>query len=156
MIENTPAPYQMREPCKFCGDPWGTITRTNGQNVVRCGTCGRALYNAPRTETGERQRSVTTVRNGIPPKLRAQVIIRANRRCELCGAPAAGTEGLMVDHMLSVADGVQLGLTEAHLNNIANLAALCPECNLGKGRAALPVYLMVAILQARTVTDADE
>jgi 5-methylcytosine-specific restriction endonuclease McrA len=160
VIEPTPGarPHAMREPCKFCGEPSrGTLARVGGQNVVRCAACGRAVYNAPRTETGEAQRSVLTVHNSIKPKTRAAVILRANRRCELCGAPAAGTEGLMVDHMLSVDDGLKLGLSEAQLNDLSNLAALCPACNLGKGRTTLPLYLVIAILQARTASgDADQ
>lgn len=164
VIEPTPVsaepsrPYTMRAPCKFCGEPeQGLISLVNGQNVVRCAACGRAVYNAPRTETGERQRSVMTVHNGIKPKVHATVMIRAGRRCELCGAPAAGTEGLMVDHMLSVDDGLKLGLTETQLNDIENLAALCPACNLGKGRTTLPLYLIVAIIKARTASgDVDQ
>lgn len=63
----------------------------------------------------------------------------------------------MVDHMLSVDDGLKLGLSEDQLNNIENLAALCPACNLGKGRTTLPLYLVVAIIKARTASgDADQ
>lgn len=142
--------HPLRAPCVGCGGLEGVIERRNGQACVFCRSCGRFAYNAPRTETGERQRSAMTVHNGIKPKVHAAVIIRAGRRCELCGAPAAGTEGLMVDHMLSVNDGLKLGLTEDQLNNIENLAALCPACNHGKGRTTLPLYLVVAIIKART------
>lgn len=157
MIEPTPGtpeparPYLMRGPCKFCGEPErGTIGLVNGQNVVRCVACSRAVYNAPRTETGERQRSVTTVQNGVKPKMRFVVLNRAGRRCELCGEPIELHEGLAVDHLLSVEDGLALGLTEAQLNHIENLAALCEECNSGKGRTTLPLYLTLAIIRART------
>lgn len=156
MIEEEPQPYRMRAPCRFCGEPeQGTISRVNGQAVVRCASCGRAVYNAPRTETGEEQRSVMSVHSAVKPKMHATVILRANRRCELCGAPGSGTEGLQVDHMLSVEDGLKLGLTEAQLNHIENLAALCPACNLGKGRTTLPLYLVIAIIKARTRPSGD-
>lgn len=155
MTEATPEPparpYLMREPCKFCGESeQGTIAAVNGQNVVRCTGCGRAVYNAPRTETGERQRSVTTVQGGVRPKIRSRVLIRAGRRCELCGKPVEATAGLHVDHLLSVEDGLAQGLTEAQLNHLENLAAFCEECNLGKGRTTLPLYLIIAIIKART------
>lgn len=155
VIEPTPAPHRMREPCRFCGEPeQGTISTVNGQQVVRCATCGRAVYNAPRTETGARQRSVTTVQNGVRPKIRTKVLIRAGRRCELCGKPVEATAGLHVDHILSVEDGLAQGLTEAQLNHLENLAAFCEECNLGKGRTTLPLYLVIAIIRARTAADA--
>lgn len=150
-----PQPYRMREPCKFCGEPeMGTISLVNGQNVVRCGACGKAVYNAPRTETGEQQRSVSTVHAGIKPKTRFKVLMRAGGRCKLCGKPMEATDdGLHVDHLLSVEDGLALGLTEAQLNNIESLAAFCEECNLGKGRTTLPLWLMVAVIRARTASD---
>ena len=146
-----PQPYRMREPCRYCPEPEaGTISMVNGQNVVRCAACGQYAYSAPRTETGERQRSTTTVHNGVKPKARATVLMRAGRRCELCGKPVEATQGLNVDHLLSVEDGLAQGLTEAQLNHIENLAALCEECNLGKGRTTLPLWLVVAIIKART------
>jgi 5-methylcytosine-specific restriction endonuclease McrA len=144
-------PYRMREPCRWCGElEAGLISLVNGQNVVRCGSCGKAVYNAPRTETVEAQRSVSTVHEAIKPKLRSRVLIRAGRRCELCGKPVEATQGLHVDHLLSVDDGLAQGLTEAQLNHIENLAAFCEECNLGKGRTTLPLWLVVAIIKART------
>jgi 5-methylcytosine-specific restriction endonuclease McrA len=154
VIDEDPQPYRMREPCRFCGEPEsGTVSRVNGQAVVRCGSCERAVYNAPRTETGEQQRSVSTVHAGIKPKLRSRVLIRAGRRCELCGKPVEATAGLHVDHLLSVEDGLAQGLTEQQLNHIENLAAFCEECNLGKGRTTLPLWLVVAIIKARTTLD---
>lgn len=43
----------MRAPCG-CGSTWGRITVANGQNVVRCFSCDRFQYNAPKAETGQR------------------------------------------------------------------------------------------------------
>jgi 5-methylcytosine-specific restriction endonuclease McrA len=150
-IDAAPQPHRLREPCRWCGEPEaGTISQVNGQAVVRCAACGKANYNAPRTETGERQRSVSTVHEAIKPKTRSQVLIRAGRHCELCGKPVEATMGLHVDHLLSVDDGLAQGLTETQLNHIENLAAFCEECNLGKGRTTLPLWLVIAIIKART------
>jgi hypothetical protein len=38
-----------------------------------------------------------------------------------------------VGHLLSVADGVNLGAIESELNDDVNLAAMCESCNLGMG-----------------------
>ena len=113
-----------------------------------CIGCGRFLYNAPKTETGEAQRSVTTVHNGIKPKQRARIILRALGRCELCGS----TKNLHIGHLLSVTDGLALGLTEAQLNDDANLSAMCEECNLGIGKDSVTARLYAALLNRRAAS----
>lgn len=123
----------------------GRIKTCNGQDVVRCARCDRYCYNAPKVETGRETRSVSTVHAGIKPKQRARLILRASGRCELCGS----RDSLHVGHVLSVADGLEAGLTERELNDDENLVAACAECNLGMGRETMPVRLMVAILRAR-------
>lgn len=117
----------------------------SGQNRVFCADCDAWVYNAPRTETGERPRSVQTIHNGIRPKQRARVLLRANGRCELCNA---GTN-LHVGHLLSVADGFAAGLTEIELNHDENLCALCEECNLGLGHETIPLRFAIRLLRQR-------
>jgi 5-methylcytosine-specific restriction endonuclease McrA len=136
----------MREPCKGCGESIGVVVEVNGQDTVRCAECNRyAGYNAPRTETGRRPRSVSTVHAAIRPKQRSRILERAHARCEVCGARG----DLHVGHILSVSLGLQYGVPDRELNDDENLIALCPECNLGQGAAPMSLGLAVAILRAR-------
>jgi hypothetical protein len=133
--------FTMRAPCQRCHSETGKIVQSGGQNVVRCYWCGTFAYNAPKTETGERKRSVTTVHNGIKPKQRARLILRSGGRCELCGNRAP----LHIGHLVSVEDGLASGLTEVELNDDANLIPLCEECNLGLGSLSATARLLVSI-----------
>lgn len=157
MIAHDPGPgqagadgqYRMRASCAACGSVFGTITETGAQDVVRC-VCGKFQYNAPRVETGKAVRSITTVHNGIKPKQRAEIIMRAGLRCEACKrSPIKPTDELHVGHGVSVKDGLAMGMTEAELNSNENLLALCSECNIGLGSETVPLWLMVAIVVAR-------
>lgn len=111
-----------------------------------CAGCARFLYNAPKTETGERPRTISTVHNGIKPKQRVRILERAGGRCELCGA----TTNLHAAQILSVDDGLAFGLTEHELNNDENLCALCEECNLGFGHQSMAPRLYALLLKRRT------
>lgn len=139
------AGYPLRSPCPRCGYGLGRLTQTGGQNVIRCVECETWCYNAPRVETGEKQHSVTTIHAAVRPKMRAFVLMRDGGRCLLCGADGSTTI-LHVDHILSVADGLDAGLTELVLNSESNLMTLCEVCNLGKGRGSLPLPLLIALL----------
>ena len=139
------APYTMRAPCRWgCGTTQGYVTEANGQDVVRCANCNRACYNAPRVETGRAERTVTTVHNGIKPAQRARILERDGRCC-LCG----NRNTLQVGHIISVARGLEEGLTEAQLNHDENLAAMCAECNLGLAERPLPLWIVAPLLRAR-------
>lgn len=140
-----PGLHMLRDACKICGSEYGVLILRGGQNCVYCADCGRWLYNAPKTETGQATRSVSTIHNGIKPKQRSRIIERATGRCELCGNGIA----LHVGHLLSVLDGIALGLTEFELNNDENLAAMCEECNLGIGSLPISPRLYVALLARR-------
>lgn len=141
-------PFRMSRECKACGGTEGRIAPTNGQNVVYCLGCGAYVYSAGKVETGQRIRSVSTVHAAITPKKRARVLERATGRCELCGRSGDGTV-LHVGHLLSVARGIDQGLTEIELNDEENLCAMCEECNLGIGRDVVPLRLVIAISMAR-------
>ena len=136
--------HALRAPCS-CGGTEGRIETRNGQDCVFCSSCNKWQYNAPKTETGRAVRSVSTVHEAIRPAVRARVLLRANRHCELCGAERE----LHVGHLLSVADGVRGGLADAEINGEENLAAMCVECNLGLGANPVPLRLMVALVLAR-------
>lgn len=138
--------YYMRTPCPGCGSSFGILEQKSGQNTIHCANCGRHCYNAPKTETGEKPRSVSTVHASIRPKDRVEIIERATGRCELCGTSDAI---LHVGHILSVDDGLGIGFTELELNDPANLAAMCEECNLGLGKLSISPRLYIALLKKR-------
>lgn len=135
--------YKMRSPCVACAEETGEIVPRNGQDCVFCAGCRRFAYNAPRVETSRAVRSVSTVHDGIKPKQRVRILLRAAGRCELCGAGGF----LHVGHLLSADDGLEAGLTEMELNDDTNLAALCEVCNLGMGSLSIPPVLFVALLR---------
>jgi len=139
------AEINMRALCKECADHIGVVAEVNGQDAVRCRTCNAFQYNAPRTETGRAPRTVTSVHNGIKPKQRARILMRAGARCEYCGS----RDSLHVGHILSVEAGLEFGVETDMLNHDENLLALCAECNLGMGHEPMSLRLAVSILRAR-------
>ena len=136
--------HDLRKPCVKCGGAQGRITTAGGQDCVYC-LCGEFQYNAPKTETGRKQRSVSTVHEALRSKDRARILMRANGRCEMCGCRRDLTAG----HLLSVVRGLELGMTDAQINSDENLAAMCPECNLGVGREPVPARFVMALVLAR-------
>jgi hypothetical protein len=138
-------PTQMRQPCKKCGGTFGKITTKGQQDCVYC-DCGAFCYNAPKTETGRKVRSVSTVHEAITTKKRWRIIERANGRCEVCGK----RKDINVGHILSVDVGVKMGMTDLEINSDENLAAMCSECNLGLGKHPIPARMLVALIVART------
>lgn len=126
--------YDSRLECPDCGIKNASVAPSNGQNVVRCAKCGRHLYNAPKTETGERARTVATLRRGIKPSQQARILDRDHRTCLLCGRADVQ---LTIGHLLSIEEGVAVGATETELYADANLAAMCEACNLGLGRHSI-------------------
>lgn len=138
--------HPLRKPC-YCGGTQGYILSKNQQDVVRCLSCREYQYNAPRAETGQSTRHVRT-RQTISPSLRTTIFLRANNRCELCGR-SGDEKALHVGHLLSVKDGLQLGLTEEELTVEENLAAMCDECNLGLGALSVPLQVVYRILITR-------
>lgn len=65
-----------------------------------------------------------TDREAISGSVRYQVLLRAGRRCEMCGASVAD-KAIDVDHIVPRSLG--------GLNDISNYQALCWECNTNKG-----------------------
>jgi len=122
--------HTAREPCPACNVTVAVIQGKGLQDAVRCARCGRHLYNAPRTETGRRVRTVDTVRRNIKPGQQARVLERDQGRCLLC---RRADQALTIGHLLSVEEGFALGASEAELSDDADLAAMCEACNLGLG-----------------------
>ena len=136
--------HRARQPCPECGIDRAVIVPSGGQNSVRCQKCGRHLYNAPKTETGEAPRTVRTLRRGVKPRQQARILDRDNRRCVLCGS---GEGAMALGHLLSVEDGVAVGATQQDLYCDANLATMCEACNLGLGgRSVTPRSYAVIVL----------
>lgn len=143
-------PYTSRESCPDCDTTEAVIQTRNGQATVRCAICDRHLYNAPRTETGERQRSASTVRRGIKPSQQARILDRDHGRCVLCGRASGEDEGVIVrlGHLVSVEDGLDLGLTDDEINDDANLAAMCDACDAGFNRRSVSASTIARLLAA--------
>lgn len=137
--------FTMRAPCR-CGSTLGRIVEKNGQNTVRCVACSAYCYCAPRTETGHKQRSTTTVHKAIKPAKRARILERDGFRCTWCHH---ADRPLHVGHILSVDAGLAAGLTDDEINDDENLVASCEECNLGQGALPMPLRVAVAVLRAR-------
>lgn len=139
----------LRSPCRHCGCVSGIIRVRSGQNTVWCALCGAyAGYNAPKTDTGEEPRSVSTVRAGITCRVRGQVLARARRRCELCATDLDDVPAWHVAHLLSVDSALEDGLPDEAINSPANLAAFCEECNLGYKDDVDPI-LWLTIMRRR-------
>lgn len=148
MKYETPFSREMRAPCKYgCDCTLGNFTTTNGQDVVRCCNCGKAQYNAPKTETGRAVRSVSTTHAALRPKMKVAILERANGRCEMCGN-GPPKSNLHVGHIISVKLGMD-DMTDAELNDEENLVCLCDECNLGMGDEPLPLRFMMKLVRAR-------
>jgi 5-methylcytosine-specific restriction endonuclease McrA len=143
------AQHPLRQPCKNCGGNYGTIKTAGGQDVVRCAICEAYQYNAPKVETGRAVRSVSTTHENIKPGQRSRILLRATGHCELCGKGPSDEHPLTVGHLLSVREGMEMGMKEFELNNDENLAAMCSECNLGIGSETVPLRLCFAIIRAR-------
>lgn len=139
----------MRDPCRYCGNETGYVTAKSGQDCVYCDECQKHSYNRPKTESGKARRSVSTTHAAIKPKARRRILERANGCCEIC---RASNRTIHVGHVVSVADGHSVGLTDRELNSDENLIAECEECNLGNGRRTMPIRLLMAILKARTIS----
>lgn len=142
--------FTMRKACKtpFCESTLGRIEVKNGQDCVYCCNCGEWQYNAHKVETGRAVRSTQTVHAAIKPRVRSDVLIRSNGRCELCGKSSSDCV-VHVGHILSVNVGVAEGLSDDDINDSENLMAMCDECNLGIGDQPLPLKLMVKVLVSR-------
>ncbi|MDQ4068175.1 MAG: hypothetical protein M3203_01650 [Actinomycetota bacterium] len=120
-------------PCRWCGSTDGILLEKSGQNTVYCTGCWRHSYNAPKTETGQKPRTVSTVREQIKPSQQARIFDRDQGRCILCGT----REMLTIGHLLSIHEAHELGFAGPELHDDANLAAMCEACNLGLGRRSV-------------------
>ena len=134
--------------CKWCGSTNSTLREKNGQNTVYCDDCGRHYYNAPKVETGQRPRTVATVRASIKPLQQARILDRDQGRCVLCGT----REHLTIGHLLSIEEAYRMGEVGPELHDDANLAAMCEACNLGLGRHSVSprtyAVIMYRLVQA--------
>ncbi len=134
---------RMREPCKHCGCPDGTVETKNGQDVVRCAACDRWSYNQPRNESGRETRSVR--RTSLPPSKVARVLRTHHNSCVTCGARPPTVE-LHIGHLVPHDAALELGLPEHLVDHDFNLAPMCPQCNLGLGNNPIGLGLMYRLL----------
>ena len=69
------------------------------------------------------RRAAKPQRISIKPSLKAEILARDKRTCQMCGAKAPDVK-LHIDHRMPVKEG--------GTNDKSNLWTLCEECNLGK------------------------
>lgn len=143
--------YQLDLPCG-CGASLA-IARPNGPHwEARCGTCDRHLKFVSKAELGIKPITAKVIHEGITKGQRLRLLLRANCRCELCGARIE--EGnFHASHIVPVEYGVKQGLSPSEVNSDENLMALCAPCNQGMSKMVLPLRTMVMVLFARTQTD---
>jgi 5-methylcytosine-specific restriction endonuclease McrA len=135
----------MRTPCS-CGETIGIINTKNGQDCVYCKRCHTyAGYNAPKYETGRAVRPLRT-RPDIKTSQRTRVLDRDNGACIICHRTDVWLD---VGHIVSVAEGRQLGLTDAQLFDDENLAAMCQPCNSGFSAVSINPRLFASLVIAR-------
>jgi ribosomal protein S14 len=135
--------FQMREKCKKCGNPDGFYELQNGQRVVRCKSCNKACYNAPKNEIGLSSDPITSRKN-LKDTQKVRIFERDGFRCMICGkAPATEPDIILhVSHIISVKQADLLekkyNVSAAdYVNKDINLFTCCSECNLGQGSASM-------------------
>lgn len=146
--DNPPTGIYLRTPCK-CGWIYGKIHPKGGQNCVYCTECDAFQYNAPKVETGQKKRSISTIRNQPKPKQRSRILSLDSYRCGLCHAT---DKPLQIGHIVSVKDCLSLRWRVKQINSDDNLFAICEECNLGESSQSLPKEIADRILSSRKVT----
>lgn len=140
-------PITLRKPCA-CGSTSGHIRPKSGQDVAYC-NCGKwAGYNVPRDESGKERRTLRS-RPNIEPSRRVRILTRDAHRCIYCGRGPSDGVILTVGHLISVAEGEALGLTDKQLFHDDNLAAMCEEDNSGLGRNSVPARIIATLFRHR-------
>src|SRR5262249_16722275 len=119
--------YRSRRACPRCGTDDAVLLRRGQQSTIRCARCDRFLYNAPKIETGERRRTLRTLRRSIRPKQQARILNRDRGRCVLCGS----RDELTIGQVRRLEDGDAVGADTQVLYDDSNLAAMCEACNIG-------------------------
>lgn len=147
------APYRMRAPCRWCAAEGkeildGTIQEVSGQAVVRCASCGRQCYNAPKVETGAPQRTVKS-RPDLKFGQRERILNAHGSRCFHCGRTPSDGIVLHIAHALSVKEGRDQGASDIELWDDSNLYPACEECNLEMGSQSLEPVLLLRLIRAR-------
>ena len=136
---------ELRTRCSECGYDRGTVKVSGLQRPVHCCNCFKLQYNASRAETGE---EVTSLRSRIeiPSSQRARILERDSFRCLMCGKTPHDGVVLTVHHLVSQADFVKYDCGKpSDVNQDANLATACAECNAGKSSRSISVVALTAL-----------
>ena len=105
----------LREPCIKCGGLDGIVMRKGFNDVVYCICCNTFGFNMPKTESGKKRQSCSTIHSGISPKTRINVLRAANFQCQTCGISAKESGGLQIGHIRSVKECLEAGMTKKKL-----------------------------------------
>lgn len=135
----------LRNHCE-CGWMVAKITVKSGHNCAYCTECDKYQYNVPKVDTGQKKRSVTTLRRSPKPKQRFRILSLDRNRCAICRAT---DKPLQIGHIVSVKDALANCWTSKQINADSNLFTVCEECNLGEGSQGLPKDIAARILADR-------
>jgi ribosomal protein S27E len=134
--------FQMREKCKKCGNSDGFYELQNGQRVVRCQSCNKACYNAPKGELGLTDKP-ESYRKNFSDGMKTEILGRDGYKCVCCGrSPAVDGVTLHLAHIISVHQAELLDKKygtnmRSFLNKAINLFSCCSECNADQGKFSL-------------------
>lgn len=121
--------------CKVCGHPFGELRQNELHVGLYCAECDTWQRWVSKRDAGVDRRSLSSRRN-ITPSVRARVLQRDGYRCILCGF-GPPDKNLVMGHIISVRDGLEIGLTDGVLYDEWNLCTMCEECNSGLGERSL-------------------
>jgi 5-methylcytosine-specific restriction endonuclease McrA len=129
------APHELPGGCVHCGCTTGYIVPGELHVGLYCDNCTSWQRWVSKRDAGVSTRSLRSQR-GIAPSLRERVFARDGHRCVRCGVGASAAR-LVVGHIVSVRDGLELGMNDDKLYSFENLCCMCEECNAGLGAASL-------------------
>jgi len=125
------------------------VTRSMAVQAT-CSHCQKHVKNISKSRLGMGTKSLTpSYRREITASRRFEALMRSNGMCETPYCSFVGRDKLVVDHMYSLKDAADDGVREPWIHSLDNLAALCPECNSGKGRKSFPDWAIKFIREQR-------
>lgn len=148
--------FALRAACT-CGSTTGVIRTQGLQDCVYCAGCHRYQYNAPRTETGRKPRTLAT-REGITPSMRARILDRHDHACIACGKRPPEVR-LEMEHIISREVADDFGLLDELIDSEWNMAPMCAECNSGHRwlkRPAVRLMYRCLMMAQRAAEDRQE
>ena len=89
---------------------------------------------------------------GRSPRVRNAVLAAHGYRCFLCGRSGVDAE-LHIGHLISRADAAKYGVDDGLVDDVANLAPMCSECNYGLRFDSVDILILAKALHIRKSKD---